>query len=108
MLPDVEAKARQIGAGNLSGGVTLAVRKYRTADEATVTRSPRAMANYCCCGIAGHEDGCPHRSDKIAMYLEEASREALAEALVDTERELVSLQAEVARLRRLYVESDDV
>ncbi len=32
LLPDVEAKARMIGAGNLSGGVALAVRKY-TAKE---------------------------------------------------------------------------
>ena len=28
MLPDVEAKARDIGAGNLSGGVSAAVQAY--------------------------------------------------------------------------------
>jgi hypothetical protein len=28
MLPDVEAKAREIGAGNLSGGVSEAVAAY--------------------------------------------------------------------------------
>jgi hypothetical protein len=33
LLPDVEAKARIIGAGNLSGGVSQAVRKYRVTDS---------------------------------------------------------------------------
>ncbi len=33
LLPDVEAKARTIGAGNLSGGVSLAVRKYSVNRE---------------------------------------------------------------------------
>jgi hypothetical protein len=33
LLPDVEAKARVIGAGNLSGGVAKAVKAYRAADS---------------------------------------------------------------------------
>jgi hypothetical protein len=33
MDPDVEAKAKEIGAGNLSGGVRVAVRTYRAADR---------------------------------------------------------------------------
>jgi hypothetical protein len=37
LLPDVECKAREIGAGNLSGGVAQAVRKYPARlDEAEV------------------------------------------------------------------------
>jgi hypothetical protein len=34
LLPDVEAKAKAIGDGNLSGGVSKAVRKYRAATSA--------------------------------------------------------------------------
>jgi hypothetical protein len=35
LLPDVEAKAKLIGAGNLSGGVAKAVKAYRAADSGT-------------------------------------------------------------------------
>ena len=33
MLPDVEAKARDIGAGNVSAGIAAAVRRYRLPTE---------------------------------------------------------------------------
>jgi hypothetical protein len=33
LLPDVEAKAKGIGAGNLSAGLAVAVRKYRASDS---------------------------------------------------------------------------
>ena len=33
LMPDTEAKAKVIGAGNLSAGLAVAVRKYRNADS---------------------------------------------------------------------------
>jgi hypothetical protein len=38
LLPDVEAKAKLIGAGNLSGGVAKAVKAYRAADSGSLTK----------------------------------------------------------------------
>jgi hypothetical protein len=35
MAPDVQTKAREIGAGNLSGGVAKAVQAYRATDSGT-------------------------------------------------------------------------
>jgi hypothetical protein len=34
-MPDIEAKAKVIGAGNLSAGLAVAVRKYRHTDSGT-------------------------------------------------------------------------
>jgi hypothetical protein len=34
-MPDIEQKAKLIGAGNLSGGVAKAVKAYRASDSGT-------------------------------------------------------------------------
>ena len=38
LMPDIEAKAKVIGAGNLSAGLAVAVRKYRHTDSGTVRK----------------------------------------------------------------------
>jgi len=42
MLPDVEAKAKEIGAGNLSGGVREAVQAYAQRPISSLASKARA------------------------------------------------------------------
>jgi hypothetical protein len=41
LLPDIEAKAREIGAGNVSGGLSKAVKAYRHTDRNGVAKGEK-------------------------------------------------------------------